>query len=96
MTVLARLQDSIAAAAPPQGDGSLADLLARLYHFIQPYQVFIVLLVILLLIARRPPPKKEDFSRQAQAVLEEKFRRGEISREAYDRYRQDISLKPKK
>jgi uncharacterized membrane protein len=57
MTVLARLQDSIAAAAPPQGDG---------------------------------------FSRQAQAVLEEKFRRGEISREAYDRYRQDISLKPKK
>jgi uncharacterized membrane protein len=76
--------------------GGLPDLIRRAYHFVEPYQLFLLLLVVLWLLARRPPPAKEDFNRQAQQVLEEKFRRGEISRKAYDKYRQDLSLRPKR
>ena len=81
---------------PVEPAGSFPDVIARIYHFVEPYQLFVALLIILWLVARRPPPAKEDFNRQAQQVLEEKFRRGEISRKAYEKYRQDLSLRPKR
>jgi uncharacterized membrane protein len=39
---------------------------------------------------------KDDFDAQAQRVLEEKYRKGEISQKAYEKYRQDIALRPKR
>src|SRR5690606_14971873 len=94
MTLLARLQDTLAPPAP--GAAAPADFLSRLYQFIEPYQFLILAIIVIWLVARRPPPKKEDFNRQAQEVLDEKLRTGEISRQAYDKYRQDISLRPKR
>jgi hypothetical protein len=96
MIAFVRLQDTLAAARTPADGESPAELLTRLYHFLEPYQFFILAIIVLLIIARRPPPKKEDFNRQAQDVLDEKFRKGEITRQAYDKYRQDISLRPKR
>jgi len=78
------------------GATSPGDALSRIYEFIQPYQFYIVALFVLWLIARRPPAKKDDFNKQAQEVLDEKFRKGEITRQAYEKYRQDISLRPKR
>jgi uncharacterized membrane protein len=65
----------------------------ELWAAIEPYKFFLLVLVLFWLIARRSPPQKEDFNRKAQAVLDEKFRRGEISRKAYEKYRQDISFR---
>lgn len=84
------------AQQPVEPTGSLSGVIARIYHFLEPYQLFVALLIVLWLVARRPPPAKEDFNRQAQQVLEEKFRRGEISRKAYEKYRQDLSLRPRR
>jgi hypothetical protein len=90
-----RFQDTLATRSPT-GAASPGDLLGRAWDFIEPYQFFILALIVLWLIARRPPPKKEDFSKQAQEVLDEKYRKGEITRQAYEKYRQDISLRPKR
>jgi uncharacterized membrane protein len=93
MHLLALLQDTIADGS---GASSLTGALTRFYAFVQPYQFYIVAIIVLWLVARRPGSKKEDFNRQAQDVLEEKYRRGEISRKAYEKYRQDISLRPRR
>jgi hypothetical protein len=95
LTSAGLLQDTLAATSRTGGD-SPADFLSRAYEFVEPYQFFILLIIVLWLVARRPPPKKEDFSKQAQEVLDEKFRNGEITRQAYEKYRQDISLRPKR
>lgn len=70
--------------------------LRRVYEFLSPYNEFIVVLFVLWLFARRGRPKQGDFNRQAQDVLEEKYRKGELSRKAYDKYRQDISMRPRR
>lgn len=70
--------------------------LHRVYEFLSPYNEFIVVLFLLWLFARRGRPKQGDFNRQAQEVLEQKYRAGEISRKTYEKYRQDISLRPKR
>lgn len=93
--IAAWVQDTVAAASR-DGAASPVDFLTRLYHFVEPYQFFLLAIIVLWLIARRPPPKKEDFNRQAQEVLDEKYRNGEITRQAYEKYRQDISLRPKR
>jgi uncharacterized membrane protein len=51
---------------------------------------------VLWIFARRGKPKQGDFNRQAQEVLDAKYRSGEISRKTYEKYRQDISLRPKR
>lgn len=60
-----------------------------------PFSEYLLVLFVLWLMARRDARKQGDFGRQAQEVLDEKFRAGEISEEAYHKYRQDISLRPK-
>jgi uncharacterized membrane protein len=51
---------------------------------------------VLWLIARRHDRKKDTFQGQAQEVLDEKLQKGELSREAYDKFRQDLALRPKR
>ena len=60
-----------------------------------PFSEYIVVLLILWFVARRQRPKV-DFSEQAQEVLEEKFKRGEIDKKTYDKYRQELSMRLKK
>lgn len=60
-----------------------------------PFSEYLLVLFVLWLLARHDARKQGDFGRQAQEVLEEKYQQGEISKQAYDKYRQDISLRPK-
>lgn len=60
-----------------------------------PFSEYLLVLFVLWLLARRDARKQGDFGRQAQQVLDEKYQQGEISKQAYDKFRQDISLRPK-
>jgi hypothetical protein len=67
----------------------------ELWSLIEPYKYFLIILIVFWFLARRTGGPKDDFTRQAQAVLEEKYKKGEISKKAYEKYRQDISIRPK-
>ena len=60
-----------------------------------PFSEYILVLLILWFIARRQRPKV-DFGGQAQEVLEEKFKNGEIDKKTYEKYRQELSMRLKK
>ena len=60
-----------------------------------PFSEYILVLLILWFVARKQRPKV-DFSEQAQEVLEEKYKRGEIDKKTYDKYRQELSMRLKK
>ncbi len=60
-----------------------------------PFSEYLLVLFVLWLLARRDARKQGDFGKQAQDVLDRKYKEGEISKQAYDKYRQDISLRPK-
>ncbi len=92
MTLL--LLAALQAAAPERGFWD--QLFQDVYAAAAPYYEVIIVLVLLWLLAHRTTTRQGDFSRQAQEVLEEKFRRGEISERAYERFRQDIALRPKR
>jgi uncharacterized membrane protein len=70
-----------------------ADTFTRIYTLVSPYNEFILVLFVLWLFARRGRPRQGDFNKQAQEVLEEKYRKGEISRKTYEKFRQDVSLR---
>ncbi|MCI0434871.1 MAG: hypothetical protein L0271_14710 [Gemmatimonadetes bacterium] len=71
-------------------------LVERVLQYLSPYTEYIVILIVFWLFARRGGQKQGDFSRQAQDVLDELYRRGEITESAYEKFRQDISLRPKR
>lgn len=81
-------------AVPPDPDWLI--VARELWVAIEPYKYFLLVLIVFWLVARRSPPPKEDFNRKAQAVLDEKYRKGEISRKAYEKYRQDISFRQRR
>lgn len=60
-----------------------------------PYSEYLLLLFILWLMARRERGKP-DFDRQAQQVLDEKYGSGELSKESYEKYRQELSVRVKR
>jgi hypothetical protein len=60
-----------------------------------PFSEYLVLLFILWAIARRANRPKP-FDTQAQDVLDEKFAQGEISRSAYDKFRQQMASRMKR
>jgi len=82
-----RLQDA---------DPAWLDALRELWDLLGPYKYFIGVVLVFWLIARRTGREKDDFDAQAQRVLEDKYRAGEISQKAYEKYRQDISIRPKR
>jgi hypothetical protein len=63
-----------------------------------PFSEYLAVLFMLWLLARRHHRVRTegDFERQAQAVLDTRHATGEISRRAYDKYRQDIALRPRR
>jgi uncharacterized membrane protein len=60
-----------------------------------PFKIYLLVMFILWLLARRGR-KKETFSKQAQEVLDEKFTSGEITKKTYDKFRQDVTIRPKR
>ncbi|MGD8279076.1 MAG: hypothetical protein PVH00_13655 [Gemmatimonadota bacterium] len=78
---------------PPLGlDRIFGDLL----NYLSPYTEYVIILLVFWLFARRGGQKQGDFNRQAQEVLDELYAKGEISQKAYEKFRQDISLRPKR
>lgn len=75
---------------------SFSDTLERVLQYLSPYTEYIVILFVFWLFARRGAQKQGDFNRQAQEVLDELYRKGEISQKAYEKFRQDVSLRPKR
>lgn len=60
-----------------------------------PFTEYLLVLFILWFLARRTE-KKKDFSAEAQMVLDEKFKRGELDKATYEKYRQELSMRIKK
>ena len=60
-----------------------------------PFSEYVLLLFLLWLLARREKGRA-DFNRKAQSVLEEKYAAGELSREAYEKYRQELSIRSRR
>lgn len=96
MNLLAMTQQVAAPLLQSAADPTWRGSLQHLYDFFSPYTEFIAILFVLWLFARRGRPEQGDFNRQAQEVLEAKYRAGELSQRAYEKYRQDISLRPKR
>lgn len=60
-----------------------------------PFSEYLLVLFLLWLFARRAHEKK-DFSAEAQVVLDEKYKKGELDQKTYDKYRQELSMRLKK
>lgn len=61
-----------------------------------PFSEYLLVLFVLWLLARRADRRPNTFDTQAQDVLDEKFQKGEISRAAYEKYRQQMALEQKR
>lgn len=61
-----------------------------------PFSEYLLLLFVLWLLARRHDRRRRSFDTEAQEVLDDKYAKGEISQKAYEKYRQDVSLRPKR
>lgn len=66
------------------------------WSYIEPYKWFLLVLIVFWFFARKTDTERVSFDAQAQRILEEKYRKGEISQKAYEKYRQDISLRPRR
>jgi hypothetical protein len=60
-----------------------------------PLTEYLAVLFLLWLLARRPRPR-DTFDEKAQRVLDEKLAEGEIDEGTYEKYRQEMSLRPKR
>ena len=87
-------------AATPPAQGDWVDSILTFLDTPAPYSPlteYLLVLFVLWLIARRHDRKTKDtFESQAQDVLDDKLQHGELSRDAYDRFRQDLILRPKR
>lgn len=86
------------AATPAEGDwvDSVLTFLDTPAPY-SPLSEYLLVLFVLWLIARRHNRKTKDtFESQAQEVLDDKLQLGELSRDAYDRFRQDLILRPRR
>jgi hypothetical protein len=94
MNALLRLLVAVQASdLPPLGFNRI---LRDLLDYLSPYTEYVVILLVFWIFARRGGQKQGDFNRQAQEVLDELYKKGEISQKAYEKFRQDISLRPKR
>lgn len=88
----------LAQTAPPAAEYGLTDRLSDFVLSPAPYSPFteyLLIMFVLWLLARHAH-RKRTFESQAQEVLDRKFQDGEITRKAYDKYRQDVTVRPKR
>jgi hypothetical protein len=65
-------------------------------HDSADYLAMVIVLLLLWLLLRRSDSRKEgDLKRNAVDVLEERFKSGELSQEAYNRARADLNISHK-
>ena len=60
-----------------------------------PFTEYLAVLLLLWLLARRDSGR-ETFDAKAQEVLDQKLAQGEIDQKTYEKYRQEMSLRPKR
>jgi hypothetical protein len=60
-----------------------------------PFTEYFVVLLLLWLLARRGE-RRVTFDTKAQEVLDAKLAAGEIDRKTYDKFRQEMSMRPKR
>ena len=63
-----------------------------------PFSEYLLLLFVLWLVARLEHSRerrKKTFEKQAQEVLQDKFDQGELSRSAFEKFRQDVTMRPR-
>jgi hypothetical protein len=92
VALLAMLQEVVEEVPP-----SLIDKVRNFLDTPAPYSPlseYLLVLFLLWLLARRQKPK--GFGAQAQDVLEEKYKAGEIDQKTYEKYRQELSMRLKK
>jgi hypothetical protein len=83
-------------AAPAEGDWVDRIILALDSPLpFSPLSEYLIVLGVIWLFARRHE-RKSSFDREAQEVLDTKYGEGELSEKAYEKYRQDMSLRPKR
>lgn len=71
----------------------------KLLNFVEStgyLKYYLLVLFLLWLIARLGQKPRKDFSAEAQRVLDEKFKSGEIDVKTYEKYRQELSMRLKK
>ena len=61
-----------------------------------PFSEYLLVLFVLWLLARRDHRRRSTFDTKAQEVLDEKLAAGEIDKNTYDKYRQEMSIRPKR
>ena len=93
MKVMMLLQTAAPRAAQPDWVDAVLTFLDTPAPY-SPLTEYLLVLFILWLFARRHDRKKETFEQQAQVVLDEKLEQGELSKESYEKFRQDLSLRP--
>jgi len=84
------------AAVPPP------DWLQTVFDFLDtpapysPLSEYLAVMFLLWLLARRENSRRNTFDAAAQEVLDRKLQEGEIDRRTYEKYRQEMSLRPKR
>lgn len=97
MSMIALLQRAQAVATDAGGDW--VDSMLTFLDTPAPYSPlteYLAVLFLLWLLARRTEQKKESFDRQAQDVLDRKLAAGELTEAAYQKFRQDLVIRPKR
>jgi hypothetical protein len=90
---LLNLLSVLQATQPPPLEVSA--LFDRILQYLSPYTEYFVILLVFWLFARRGSQKQGNFDRQAQDVLDELYKKGEITKSAYEKFRQDITMRRK-
>ena len=99
MIIATLLQQAVKQAANPEATRA-AEWVDSVIAFLDtplpfsPLTEYLIVILLLWLLARRKAPQP-NFDQQAQDVLEHKLHQGELTQDAYDKFRQDMSLRPK-
>lgn len=71
----------------------------KIVHWVEStgyFKYYLLVMFLLWLIARLGQKPRQDFSAEAQNVLNEKYEKGEIDKKTFEKYRQELSMRLKK
>jgi hypothetical protein len=89
----------IQSAPAPEGQVGWGQYMLQLLDTPAPYSPFseyLLVMFILWLVARWANRRKKSFDTQAQEVLDQKYAEGELSEKAYNKFRQEMALRPRR